>query len=447
MDFLNTMIELFLRYGYLVVFLGVMLENAAIPVPGETILLAAGFFAAQGQLDIVLVISVAIVGAILGDNCGYLLGRKAGRPFLNRYGRWLFLTPAKLDGLQEFFRAHGEKTILVARFIAGLRVVASLLAGISHMHWWRFLAYNAAGAILWATAMGSLGYFFGESWQLLGAWVGRGGLVVLGTVIIGALLIWLGRNTTRMKQTLGAMLPQFLQTREALIILLNLSVLAVFTKVAQVVVRGRATRMDRNLLIALHRFASPELDAAMLVTTFLGSGVVLIPVAALLAVWCYRRGSSREAKAMALGLVASPTLIAILRMGFSRSGPDFWELLANVNDSSFPCGHVANSLVIFGLAAYILGRHYARYRSLCYAGAAILVAAVGFSKIYVGAHWPTDVLAGYSFGSLILFLIIYWYAGNFGLPWRVLSKDVGERKSLHDAEEAVSLHDQTSKRS
>src|SRR3990172_6093955 len=72
MDFLNTMIELFLRYGYLVVFLGVMLENAAIPVPGETILLAAGFFAAQGQLDIVLVISVAIVGAILGDNCGDL---------------------------------------------------------------------------------------------------------------------------------------------------------------------------------------------------------------------------------------------------------------------------------------------------------------------------------------------------------------------------------------
>ncbi len=446
MDFLSTVIELFIRYGYLVVFLGVMLENAALPVPGEAILLAAGFFAAQGQLNLVMVISVAIVGAILGDNWGYLLGCKAGRPFLIRYGRWLFLTRPKLDEIQKFFQAHGEKTILIARFITGLRVVAALLAGISHMNWWRFFAYNSAGAVMWATVMGSLGYFFGESWTILGKWVGRGGLILLGATIIGALLIWLERSTIRLKRAFGVVVPEFLRTRETVMILLNLTVLAVFTKVAQIVVRGRATRFDRNILLTLHGFASPSLDTAMLVVRFLGSGAFLILIGAALGVWCYRQGKIREAKFMSLGLLASPGLIAISKIAFRRPGPDLWDLIVKASDFSFPCGAATNSLVILGLAAYILAKQAPQRRSLYYAGASILIAAVGFCQIYLGVHWPTDVLAGYAFGALLLFLLIYWYAGDYNLFWRAAPLPARESEAAPEQTETISRQEETSKK-
>src|SRR5512135_3349718 len=111
MNLLATLLDLFLRFGYLAVFLGVMAENVGIPLPGETILLAAGLFASQGHFRLWMVILFAAVGAILGDNAGYLLGQKVARPFLARRGRFLVLTPARLQAIDAFFHRHGDKTI------------------------------------------------------------------------------------------------------------------------------------------------------------------------------------------------------------------------------------------------------------------------------------------------------------------------------------------------
>src|SRR5712664_1504325 len=146
MDFLHNSLQLIeqymLAYGYWAVFFGVMLENAGVPVPGETILLAAGFFAAEGHFHLWTVMAVAAFGAMLGDNTGYAIGHKIGRAALERYGRYVRLTPARLARMEKFFARHGNKTILLARFVAGLRVFAALFAGAARMPWRTFALYN-----------------------------------------------------------------------------------------------------------------------------------------------------------------------------------------------------------------------------------------------------------------------------------------------------------------
>ncbi len=190
MDILGTLTGLFVSYGYWVVFFGVMLENAGLPVPGETILLAAGFFASGGHFNVLLVMLVAMIGAVLGDNAGFAIGRHYGRGFLLRYGKWVFLTPRRLARISGFFERHGDKTILLARFVTGLRVFAAIFAGASDMRWRIFLVYNMAGALLWAIVITMLGYLFGHSWPLLEKWVGRTGMLILLAAMLTLAVIW-----------------------------------------------------------------------------------------------------------------------------------------------------------------------------------------------------------------------------------------------------------------
>ncbi|HKA19833.1 MAG TPA: DedA family protein [Blastocatellia bacterium] len=201
---LSALLSYFAHYGYWVVFFGVMLENAGVPVPGETILLAAGFFAAQGHFHLWEVMTIAALGAVLGDNAGYWIGHRLGRTTLERYGRYVGLTHARVLHMDRFFKAHGNKTILVARFITGLRVFAALLAGAARMTWKTFAIYNMLGAVLWSVAISLAGFFFGRSWDLLERWIRGAGLIALGIVVIIAITIWLNRRRRQKLEELEA---------------------------------------------------------------------------------------------------------------------------------------------------------------------------------------------------------------------------------------------------
>jgi membrane protein DedA with SNARE-associated domain len=177
--------DLFARYGYAVVFLGVFLENAGAPVPGETMLLAGAALSRSGSLDLGWVIAAAVVGATLGDNLGFFIGRRGGRALVERYGSLLGMSGPRLADFDRFFDRHGAKTVFFARFVTGLRVVGALLAGASRLSWSRFLVFNALGAVVWATTFGVVGYALGYSWHTLEQWIGRSGLILL--VLVGAL--------------------------------------------------------------------------------------------------------------------------------------------------------------------------------------------------------------------------------------------------------------------
>lgn len=185
--------DLFAHYGYAAVFFGVFLENAGVPVPGETMLLAGGALSHFGQLSLGLVIGFAILGATLGDNLGFAIGRKGGRRVVERYGVRLGVTPARLHEFDRFFEKHGPKTVFIARFITGLRVFCAILAGGSEMRWSTFVVFNAAGAVAWSTTIAGVGYFLGHSWALIERLIGGAGLAGL-VVVIALVAIWFARS-------------------------------------------------------------------------------------------------------------------------------------------------------------------------------------------------------------------------------------------------------------
>jgi len=189
-------VDLFARYGYAVVFGGVFLENAGIPVPGETALIAGAALAHSGRLTLARVIATAIAAAVLGDNLGFLIGRRIGRSVLARHGGRIGLTSARLAEFDRFFDRYGASTVFIARFITGLRVFGAVLAGASGLRWPRFLFYNATGAIAWSITFGIVGYALAHSWDTLERWVGGSGLLALAIVVV--VVAW---NLFRMRRS------------------------------------------------------------------------------------------------------------------------------------------------------------------------------------------------------------------------------------------------------
>ncbi|MEO5950197.1 MAG: DedA family protein [Candidatus Saccharimonadales bacterium] len=148
-------------YGYIAVGTLIFVEDFGIPAPGETVLITAAFFAGLGHLNIILVMIIGFLGAVLGDNVGYAIGRYGGRSLVERFGKYVFITPARLDKLGIFFKKYGTKVVVVARFVEGLRQVNGIMAGLSDMRWPKFITFNVIGAALWVGVWGSIGYYGG----------------------------------------------------------------------------------------------------------------------------------------------------------------------------------------------------------------------------------------------------------------------------------------------
>src|SRR5229473_4986481 len=194
-------------YGYWAVLFFVAIESTGIPFPGETMLLLAAIDAGiTHHLSILLVIVAAASGAILGDNIGFWVGREGGFRLLRRYGRYLHLNESRLKVGLYLFRKHGGKVVFFGRFVAVLRAWAAFLAGTNHMRWQRFLLFNAAGGIVWATLYGLGGYLLGNNVHRLTGPVGTVALVLAVLVII-AFLVFLRRNEHRLEEEAERALP------------------------------------------------------------------------------------------------------------------------------------------------------------------------------------------------------------------------------------------------
>jgi membrane protein DedA with SNARE-associated domain len=177
--------------GYPSAGLGILIESSGVPFPGEALLLVAAGWAAVRHHSIVLVILFGFLGATAGADIGYLLGYRGGRPFVERFGHLFHIRPEHIARAELFFARHGDKTIIGARFIIGLRTWASMLAGMARMPFWRFQLYSAIGGFLWAAAIGTAGYLLGSNLPLLEAiirGIGIGGLVVIA-LIAGVLVV------------------------------------------------------------------------------------------------------------------------------------------------------------------------------------------------------------------------------------------------------------------
>lgn len=150
------------RYGYAAVVVLVGLEGLGIPLPGQLILIAAGVYAGMDQFNIVVVLLLGLLAAIGGDNVGYAIGRYGGRELVQRFGRYVFLTDKRLAATERFFDRRGPIVVLIGRFVDGLRQASGIAAGLARMGWQRYLAYNAAGSIVWVGVWVFTGYLAGS---------------------------------------------------------------------------------------------------------------------------------------------------------------------------------------------------------------------------------------------------------------------------------------------
>ena len=202
-----TLSEVVVRHGYWVVAAAIGVESMGIPVPGETMLVAAAIYAgATHKLDIGTVIAAAIAGAIIGDGLGFLIGRRFGHRLLLRYGSRIGMTPARIKLGQYLFLRFGGTVVFFGRFIALLRALAALLAGINCMPWPRFLLFNAAGAVVWAGSYGMLAYLFGEKVEAVTRPVGIA--VIVGAVISSVFVMrFLKHHETQLEAEAERALP------------------------------------------------------------------------------------------------------------------------------------------------------------------------------------------------------------------------------------------------
>jgi membrane protein DedA with SNARE-associated domain/membrane-associated phospholipid phosphatase len=435
MDRILALIE---HYGYLVVLFGVMLESTGVPLPGETILLASGILVQRGHLDLGYTIAFGISGAVLGDQIGYWVGREGGRPFVLKWGRYLFITPERLARAEAFFARHGGKAVFLARFFSGFRVFGALVAGISRMRWGSFILYNALGGALWATAVVLLGYLLGSSIGLVERWLGRATLMLLaGLAVVVAFYLayrWAANNRARLVEWGEALLAyppvarlrrrydrqlrwmlrrltpgQYLGLHLTLGLIAAGGCLWLFGGVVEDLLTGDPlVRFDRVVDDYLHSHATPPLTKFFLVVTAFGSleAIVLlgVVVAALLA---WRRMWMLLVTWLA-AVAGSALLDRLLKEFFHRPRPHFAHPLLVETSYSFPSGHAMESFVVYGMLAYFavlaLRTWEARVGVVC--GAALLVVLIGFSRMYLGVHYFSDVIAGYAAGGVWLSALI-----------------------------------------
>ena len=434
MQTLDDILYLIEQYGYLIVFLGVLLESTGVPLPGETILIAAGVMVQQGHLDLGDAVVFGILGAVTGDQIGYWVGRQGGRPFVLRWGRYAKITPERLERAERFFAHHGGKAVFLARFVAGLRVFGALIAGISRMHWRTFFFYNALGGIVWATAAVLVGYLFGGSLDLVERWAGRASLLLLGLLAVAAAFYlayrWVATHQVRLVEYGAAALSyppvtrlrtrygrQLLWLRrrltpgEYLGLHLTLGLVAaagclwLFGGLAEDVVNNDPlVRFDLAIATALHDLATPPLTTFFLVVTALGSieTIALVGLAGAVNFGVRRRWLHLGTWLAAVA--GGAALNQLLKALFGRPRPYFEHPLVLETSYSFPSGHAMEALVLYGMLAYfaVLTFRTWRIRTAIVFGAALLVLLIGFSRMYLGVHYFSDVVAGYAAGGVWL---------------------------------------------
>jgi membrane-associated protein len=399
------------QYGYVALFIGVLLENAGLPIPGETAVLVSGFLASPAggaHFHIVWVIVVTLVAAVIGDNIGFWLGHRWARPRLQQGRGFLFLTPKALQLAEGYFERYGVWTIFFARFITGLRVVGALAAGTAGMEWPRFLVANGAGAVAWATTMSLLGYFCGHSWELLHAWLGRGGLIILGCVIVLVGMPYLLRRLRKLSPALLNRVARAQVRQGILAAILEAVCIAVLVRLAQ---GDRANRIDHAIANWVDAHRTTALDTLATVGTIPGTfpaaaTLTLLMVAAL---WYWGR-SWRESGAVVWSLLASEG-IGLVLLGLLRS-----RAIEPGKVDVWPFGFAGlvplRAFAVLGTSAVVLARQKQPWGRAVVILAVLLVLLVGFSVVWTQEQQFMETLVEFAAGAVIVFAGLWWLEGH-----------------------------------
>ncbi len=408
-DWIQTLAQWPSIYGYLVLFLIVFAENVGLPVPGETMVLAAGMLASRpdASLTVLGVILVTIAAAVLGDNLGFWLGRRWARGRIERGGRFLFLTPKALAVVEGYFQHYGSLTVFFARFVTGLRVVAALAAGTSTMPWPRFLAANSGGAIVWATCMTLLGFFGGHSWQTLHKWLGRGGLLVVASVVLLIGIPYLWRHMRRLP---GGSWERLLRYQVLTGLLAAVLVTICLAGVVFLAKHRAAAEEDLEIDSWVAQHHLPWLDVAAAGGSYLGSLPVTACLALLMLGWMRHRHRPWQEPFVLIAVLLGSETLGLLLLALLRH-----QDIEPARAFAWPFGFAGlaplRGAAAYGMMGHLLQRILASRRRLIAVMALVIVGMICFSVVWSEEQYLTEVLIELVAGGLVLFVGFYWLEG------------------------------------
>ena len=419
----------------LIVFAVPALESSAFlgfVFPGETALILGGVLASYGRVSLWAVLIAGISGAIIGDSVGYLVGREYGRRMLQAGPFRRFVKPQRLDRAHDYLARRGGRAVFFGRFTAALRVMVPGLAGMARMPYRVFLPFNVAGGAIWGAMMILLGYIAGASWKQVAHYATQVGialfLVVAATLILGHLLrtagdpqSWAGRQVARLAASgparwlrrrfpaqLGWLAARFQAGVPAgfalTVAVLTLAACAwsLGSLTFSVVHHINSARFDPQVLSFFVGHRTPLLTSLAQALTWLGSGFVLWPVviAAGLGLW-WRRREWLPAVLPALALAGAGASCLLIKVLVGRPRPPGRDWLGAFDGWSYPSQHAAQALATWGvLALMVMAGRSLRTRTLLMTAAALIAFLVGLTRLYLAAHWMTDVLAGWALAGV-----------------------------------------------
>ena len=405
--------------------------------PGETALILGGVLASYGRVALWQVLIAGISGAIIGDSVGYVVGREFGRRILaSRPGRRL-VKPERIERAEEYLARRGGRAVFFGRFTAALRALVPGLAGVARMPYRVFLPFNVAGGAVWGTIMVLLGYLAGASWKRVAGYATQVGIALFAVVVLALITghlarsardpqSWAGRQVARLASSrlqrrfpaqlawLGARFQPGVPTGFALTV-------AVLTLCAcgwsfgsltnSVLNHINSARLDPRVLAFVISHRVSWLTGLAKTLTWLGSGFVLWPVVICsgLALWRWRR-EWLPAVLPALSLAGAWAWSLLTKALVARPRPPSADWLGTFHGWSYPSEHAAQALAAWGMIGLMVmvGRSF-RARTLLMTGAFLIALVVGLCRLYLAAHWMTDVLGGWALAGVWGCLLILPY--------------------------------------
>lgn len=426
---------------YSLIFLISFLESLALAgllVPGSTLIVFSGFLAANGKGSFALLVFVSSLGAILGDLISYWLGARMGASLLRKPAFQRYHPLLKKSEL--FFAAHGGKSVFLGRFIGFLRPFIPFIAGHAQMRPLLFAAYAVISGILWGLAYPGLGYFFGASWKLVELWVGRFSYLLAAIIALLVLnqLFWshlaprlsklaigswsrIARGWERLVQApfmrrVARTYPRlwnFVADRFSLHHGTGLYLTAGFSGVILfdslfIWIVGPLTRFDYKVYRGLAHMQHPTSDIIALIITYFGNGPVIAMIGLWACLWLILENRYFSALILIAGTAGGQLLVFLLKVLFERARPESYFPHLATALQSFPSAHAFVALVFYGLLVYMLLNTLTNLKSRFYlvVSGSALTLLIGFSRLYLGVHWFSDILGGFALAAVWLTILI-----------------------------------------
>lgn len=412
---MNSVIGLINHYGYIILFAALVLELIAFPLPGELMMTYCGFLVYQSKMNWIISILVATAGVIVGITVSYFIGAKLGTRFFDKYGSYIHLGPSQREKTSKWFETSGNKLLILAYFIPGVRHITGYFSGITEISYKRFALNAYFGALLWATTFISLGKVLGPNWDKFHGYISK--YLIIGSISIGLIVIIVYLYRNHKEQIIESTYKIIGRTMITFHSMGKIKVAIAFVAVAFLGFGILVIAAIQDYLA--HEFAQFDIVVSYLVKAIFTSKAspiiglfelmtsinILIPLIIFLIIYTIRknRNPKLEIKFIFIAVGGGEALQFVLKNIFRRLGPSSLRLLGN-SQFTFPSFQSFMAIVAYGFFAFLLIRNLKKP----WTSTAILIITFficicsGLNPIFFQTAFPSDVYAGYIFGGVWL---------------------------------------------